>query len=304
MRGRRRNRKHLLKLVALATGLVLWFYVLNASRVRLEKTVGVEYILPEHLVFLAKPPREVTVTLEGPRAFMRSIAEREERVVIDLSKPSFRDNLRPRPQVREEDLALPFGVRLEKISPRELPLKLERKASKVVPIRYALSGEVPVELELKGLRLTPTEVEVVGPRNLVSGLKELATRPIDVEALYGQQSISLDWLLPDERVVVARPTGPTLHYQLRAKRSNLVLEKIPVRVLGEGSLVREQSATLVLWAPADVVRRADKSDLNVQVWAEIPDTAKGPTEVVLRAVLPPRLHLVEVRPKRILVQPR
>lgn len=300
----RRNRKHLLKVVALATGLVLWFYVLNASRVRLEKTVSVQYILPDHMVFLTKPPREVTVTLEGPRAFMRSMINREEKVVVDISKPPYRDSLRPRPQIREADLGLPFGVSMEKITPRELALKLERKASKIVPVRYSLMGELPVELELKGLKLLPAEVEVVGPRTLVSGLKELATRPVDIESLYGQQSVSLEWLLPDERVVVSRPTGPTLSYQLKAKRSNLVLEKVPVRLLGEGSMAREQTVTLVLWAPADIVRRADKSDLNVQVWAEVPEGARGPSEVGLRAVLPPRLHLVEIRPKRILVQPR
>ncbi len=298
------SRKHSLKIVALFTGAILWFYVLNAARIRIDKAVTLQYVLPDHAVFAAKPPQEVIVTLEGPRAFMRPMLEREEKILVDVSRPPWRDSLRPQPVLKAADFVLPFGVKVEKITPRVLPLRLERKASKVVPVRVPMSGDLPADLEMMEMQVRPAEVEVVGPRSLIAGLKEVTTRSVDVESLYGQSSLNLEWNLPDERLVVSRGAGPTLKYALKAKRANLVLEKIPVRLLGEGQLARQQTVTLVLWAPLDVVRRVDKSDLNVQVWAEVPEGTKGKVEVALRAVLPPRLHLVEIRPKRILVEPR
>lgn len=299
-----RSRKHTLKVVALFTGTILWFYVLNASRIRLEKTVNLQYVLGDNVVFAGKPPQEATVVLEGPRAFMRTMMEREEKILVDISRAPWRDNLRPKPTLKDEDLKLPFGVKVEKITPRVLPLKLERKASKVLPVRYTLSGELPTDLQLIKAQIKPTEVEVVGPRSLISGLKEVLTKPIEVESLYGQTSLGLEWNLPDERLLISRPASAQLNYQLKAKKANLVLERVPIRILGEGRMVKEQTVTLVLWAPKDMVRRVDKSDLNVQVWAEIPEGSRAKSAVELRAVLPPRLHLVDIRPKKILVGPR
>lgn len=304
MKLRFRSRKHSLKVVALFTGTILWFYVLNASRIRLEKTVTLQYVLGDNVVFAGKPPQEATVVLEGPRAFMRTMMEREEKILVDISRAPWRDNLRPKPTLKDEDLKLPFGVKVEKITPRVLPLRLERKASKVLPVRYTLSGDLPADLQLLKAQIKPTEVEVVGPRSLISGLKEVLTKPIDVESLYGQNSLGLEWNLPDERLLISRPTSAQLNYQLKAKKANLVLERVPIRILGEGRMVKEQTVTLVLWAPTDMARRVDKSDLNVQVWAEVPEGIRGKSEVELRAVLPPRLHLVDIRPKKILVGPR
>ncbi len=302
MRLRFRPKKGTLRFLSVVTGFLIWFYVLNAARVRVEKVVLLQYVLPEHAVFAKRPPAEVGVVLEGPRAFMRQLESREERMVVDLTRRPWRDQSNPRVPLRPEDIPLPFGVRVERFSARWLELRLERKASKVVPVKAPLVGELPSELRLEKLRVRPSEVEVVGPRSLVGSLKEVTTRPVDVESLLGQETISLEWQLPDERLVVATAGTPQLSYELTARRANLVLESVPVRVLGDGRVTGASKVTVVLWAPADLVRRVEKTDLNVQVWAEVPEGKRGQQRVPLRAVLPPRLHLVELRPSSVLVE--
>jgi YbbR domain-containing protein len=302
MRIRFRTRKPLLRMLALATGFIIWFYVLNAARVRVDKIVTIQYVLPPPVVFATKPPTEMTVTLEGPRAFMRQLEARDEKILVDLSLPQYRDSNRPVITFQGDELTLPFGVRVEKMSPRRLELRLERKAFKKLPVRTPFIGELPDDLQLKELRVRPIEVEVVGPRSVVAALKEISTRPVDVETLYGQDTLPLEWNLPDERLAVNSPTAPELSYKLTARKANLVLEKIPVRLLGEAKILGTKEVTVVLWGPPDIIRRTDKSDLNVQVWAEIPERLQGEQRVRLRAVLPPRLHLVELRPQTILVE--
>lgn len=302
MKIRIKSRKPLLRFISVAGAVLLWFYVLNAARVRVDKTVSIQYVLPDNAVFSVRPPSELTLTLEGPRAFMRQVEARDEKILIDLTRPQWRNQLRPRVLLRGDELTLPFGVRVEKTIPAGLDLRLERKASKTVPVKAPLIGELPDELQLRELKIRPLEAEVVGPRSVINNLKEITTRPVEVDQLLGQDSLALEWQLPDERLVVTSPGLPQISYRLVARSANLVLEKVPVRFVGEGSIVGPKQVTVVMWAPPDIVRRTDKSDLNIQVWAEIPEGLKGKTKVSLRAVLPPRLHLVELRPQTIVVE--
>lgn len=303
MKLQSKSRKPMLRFLSVGTAILLWFYVLNAARVRVDKTVSIQYVLPDHAVFAVRPPRELILTLEGPRAFMRQVENRDEKILIDLTRRQWRNQMRPKVTLKGDELPLPFGVRVEKMLPGTLDLRLERKASKMVQVRTPLIGELPDELQIKDLRIRPQEVEVVGPRSVIANLKEIATRPVDVESLLGQESLALEWQLPDERLVVSSAAGiPQLSYKMVARKANLILEKVPVRFVGEGRALNTKQVTVVLWAPADIIRRTDKSDLNVQVWAEIPEGLRGRTKVRLRAVLPPRLHLVELRPQTILVE--
>lgn len=303
MKIKSKSRKPLLRFLSFGTALMLWFYVLNAARVRVDKPVSIQYVLPDNAVFAVRPPSELILTLEGPRAFMRQVENRDEKILIDLTRRQWRNQMKPKVVLTGEELTLPFGVKIEKMLPMTLNLRLERKASKTVPVRTPLIGELPSELQIKNLKVRPQEVEIVGPKSVVNSLREISTRPVDVDSLLGQETLPLEWQLPDERLVVSPNAGiPQLSYKLLAKKANLVLEKVEVRSVGEGSIAGSKYVTVVLWAPADIIRRTDKSDLKVQVWAEIPPGLKGKTKVALRAVLPPRLHLVELRPHTVVVE--
>lgn len=297
-----KSRKPILRLVSVLIGAGLWLYVLSAARVRVDKVVMLQFILPENVVFAGRAPSEVTVTLEGPSAFMRELETREEKMVIDLNRHPWRNQLRPHVTLRGNELNLPFGVKVEKILPRTLSLRLERKTSKIVPVRVPLVGTLPPELRIENAKVWPAEVEVVGPRSLIVPLKEVLTRPVEVESLLGREEMMLDWQLPDERLSVTSPTLARYNFKLIANKANLVLEDMVVRLMGEGRLVSVKKAQVILWAPPDFSRRVNKADLNVQVWAEVPEGTKKRTRVPLRVVLPPRLHLLEVRPKTVLVE--
>src|SRR5690606_33914115 len=108
---------------------------LNSEKVRFEKTVGLEYILPEDMMFAQKPPMEVTFMIEGPRAFVRTVAEREDRLVIDLNRANSKRQLSFHVDINPAQLSLPFGMIVERVIPRRIPIRLERKASKIVPVR-------------------------------------------------------------------------------------------------------------------------------------------------------------------------
>lgn len=207
-------RKYGLKLLSLLLAFCLWVYVLNASRVRFEKTVSVVYLLPDHLVFTKQPVKEVTFQMEAPRAFARIFQDRDEKIEVDLRQGVTAQKLQGIHHFSASELDLPLGIQVLKLYPTKVELKLEKKASKVLPIKIVFSNS---ELDLKILqqKVIPETVEISGPRDIISGLKEILTRPIDVEQLEEAGLIPLELQLNDERLIVLTKEVPILQYKLK-----------------------------------------------------------------------------------------
>lgn len=305
MKMRNRLKKHSLKFISIFLSVFLWVYVLNSEKVKFEKTVALEYILPVDMMFSERPQHEVTFMIEGPRAFVRTVADREDRLVIDLNRANARRQLNFSVDINPTQLNLPFGMVVERVIPRRLSIRLEKKASKIVPLKMQFSGELPDKLSLHNAVLDPAEVEVYGPRSLISRLKELPIRPIDLDNLPGLDQMPVEVQLPDERLTLTGGFDVKFSYQLKASSSNFTLQDLPIRFLSEQRKIVSniKVADVKLLVPEKIKNRSNVSS-TVQVWADIPEGAKGRTEVPLRVILPPTVHLLEVSPKTIIVNIR
>ncbi|MBA2405610.1 MAG: hypothetical protein H0V66_12610 [Bdellovibrionales bacterium] len=303
MKMRGRMKKHTLKFLSVFLSLFLWAYVLNSEKVRFEKTVMLEYILPEDMMFAQKPPLEVTFMIEGPRAFVRTVSEREDRLVIDLNRANAKRELAFQVDINPAQLSLPFGMVVERVVPRRIPIRLERKASRIVPLKLLFTGKLPEKISLVKPELKPMEVEVYGPRSVIGELKELPTRPIDLESLVGQESVPVEVALTDERLTVTSGHDVTFHYQLKAASGNLTLRDLPIKFLTRTKTIESKikTADLKLLVPEKVMKNRSNVSSTVQIWADIPENAKGRIEVQLKVVLPPSIHLLEINPKSIIV---
>src|SRR5665647_1048511 len=178
MKMRNRVKKHSLKFLSVFLAIFLWVYVLNSEKVKFEKTVQLEYILPDEMMLAQKPPSEVTFLIEGPRAFVRTVAEREDRLIIDLNRANAKRQLNFQVDINPTQLSLPFGMMVERVLPRKISIRLEKKASRIVPLRLQTQGSLPQSLHMTEVMLNPSAVEVSGPRSIISLLKELPTKPI------------------------------------------------------------------------------------------------------------------------------
>ncbi|MFP5385713.1 MAG: YbbR-like domain-containing protein [Bacteriovoracia bacterium] len=270
---------------------------------KFEKTVALEYIMPPDMIFAEKPVQEVTFLIEGPRAFVRTVAEREDRLVIDLNRANARRQLNFTMDINPAQLNLPFGMVVERVLPRRINIKLEKKASKIVPLRLQFAGHLPEKLSLQNPTLVPSEVEVYGPRSIITRLKELPVRPIDLENLPGQDQVSVEIHLPDERLSLSGSNEAKLNYQLKAASSNLTLKSLPIRFLSDRRKINSKvkAADVKLLVPEKIIKNRSNVSSTVQIWADIPANARGRTEVPLKVILPPSIHLLEVIPKTIIV---
>jgi YbbR domain-containing protein len=303
MKMKTRLKKHSLKFISVFLSFFLWIYVLNSEKVVFDKTVQLEYILPEDMMFAQKPPHEVVFTIEGPRAFVRTVADREDRLVIDLNRANTRKQLNFNVDINPTQLSLPFGMVVERVTPRRLSIRLEKKASKIVPLKLQFTGELPDKLSLTKTEIRPAEVEVYGPRSLIQNLKELPIKPIELNNLIGQESLPVEVFIPDERLTLTSGHDVNFHYQLRATSANLDLKDLPIKFLTHSKEINPsiKKATVKLLVPELILKSRSNISSTIQVWADIPENAKGRTEVQLKVVLPPSIHLLEISPKSIVV---
>lgn len=303
MKMKGRMKKHSLKFISVFLSIFLWIYVLNSEKVKFEKTVSLEYILPPDMIFADKPIQEVIFLIEGPRAFVRTVAERDDRLVIDLNRANHKRQLSFSVDINPAQLNLPFGMTVERVLPRKIPIRLEKKASRIVPLKPFFTGQLPEKLTLSRAELSATEVEVYGPRSVVAKIKELTTKPIELETLGDGQEIAVEVQLTDDRLILTSGYDLKLRYELKAAVANLTLESVPIKLMTHSkrtsSLIK--FAKVKLLVPEKVLKSRSNVSSSIQIWADIPPDALGRTEVPLRVVLPPSMHLLEVSPKSILV---
>jgi YbbR domain-containing protein len=298
-----RMKRHHLKFVSVLISFVVWIYVLNSEKIQFEKVVALDYILPEGRVFSVHPSEEVTFTIKGIRAFSRSVKEKKDRIVIDLNRLEPDPEGQLRVDLNPSMLKLPYGMRTEKISPKEIVFKLDKKERKRLPLKLQFSGELPENLILTNPKVIPSELEVSGPQSILSNLTEIPLSPVELSSLPGKNETGVSLFFPDERITYSGENGLKLNYQIKAHVSNFTLDDHPIRFMSHEKNIHSEVKTVrvSLFVPDKVTKNRLNVSSSVEVWAEIPQKAQGRMVIPLRVILPPSLHLLEISPKTIIV---
>ncbi len=181
-----------------------------------------------------------------------------------------------------------------------LPVQ-EGVITKVVPVVPTIVGTPPPGLAVTAVTSDPATVTLRGPGRLLQSIQAASTAPIDLSGARGDLSRQVALALPSgvssstQRVTVVVRIG-------RAVLSTIV-RAVPVRVVGvpAGTAFRvvPDRVDVQVEGPEDVVRRLTVTMLAIEVDAA--GTRPGPHQVGLRAVLPPGVRLLAIRPSRVTV---
>lgn len=304
MNKKNKWRKHSLKFISVIFSLTLWLYVVNSESIKVEKTVYIDYIMPDDLVWAKRPLQEITLTLNGPRAFLRSILDREDRITIDLLRRSRKGALTYDVALQKTEFQLPLGIEVENIIPKKIAVKLEKKASKIVPVRPLFTGQLPASLNMTSWSLSPKEVEIYGPRSVIVSMKEVATRTIELDSLMIGEELMVDLNLPDERMAVISGKDIMFRPHLETNKPNLVLPKVAVRINGAPGKVVPATVSLKAFLPESLLKNSPNIEKQIEVWVEVPIGTKGKVEADVKYLLPTGSYLIDLKPRRVLVDTR
>ena len=263
-----------LKLLALAITLGLWFAVTGQRAPATVRLRGVQlaFLRPADMEISNDPRDEVEVTLSGNRRALDSLNVRNLIVNVDIS------NARPGERVVQltperggiVSMELPDGVRIEKIEPSTVPVRLERLTEQLREVRVQFDGQPAEGYEVRAVEITPNRVNVRGPQSRVEALQTASTETISLDGrreTFVEQQIAID--IQDQKIVALDPIV-SVRVIIEEQRVERTFVNVAVRLPdandgGGNTEVEPLRASVTVRAPRSIAERLRAEDLTIML---------------------------------------
>ncbi len=170
-----------LKLLSLAFALILWFFVMGEQQQ--EVSYAVPLVLknvPAGMMVANEVPSQVDVRISGPRTLLMNLHPKDISIAVDLKglEPGLSSFKR-----LEERFNLPSALKVTRLSPSFVDVKLDRIKTKKVPVKAIVVGTPAEGFKYESIRFKPTEVPVEGAEGELKDVSQVETDPIDIEGV-------------------------------------------------------------------------------------------------------------------------
>jgi YbbR domain-containing protein len=202
-------------------------------------------------------------------------------------------------EILPEDLSLPGGIKVTRLSPSTITLDVERIEKKKLNILPVLQGSPQTGYEVVSVKFAPDAVVVTGPPSALSNMDAIWTKPINVEKKTESfnQAVTLD--LP----------GSLLNLDLKDKESVKVdviidqkivtrsFDEISVKILNSSGKVQvnPEKVKVRLMGPVNSLEKVDKNK-DLEVSLDVSDLSPGDYKRKLVLKKPKDLTLLEISP--------
>jgi len=193
-----------LKLISLAIAVFLWALVVGQENA--EVTVKMPVVvsgLPADMVVANQVASEVELRLYGPQSLVRQVATRPQAKQLDLTGMGTGEHTF---QVVPEDLNLPPGVEVVRISPARLRVQLARRYSRKAAVRPVIKGNPAPGCEVSEVVFKPAEVTVSGLQAELTDLDWIWTVPLEVTGMKKTTTLKANLRPPDGRAIRLNPS--------------------------------------------------------------------------------------------------
>ena len=193
-----------LKLLALAITLGLWFAVTGQRTPVTRRFRGVQlnFQLPDNMEISNDSLAEIDLTLTGEGRDLDLINARDLTATIDITDRRSGERVVQLTPGRLK-MDLPNGVRLERIEPGAIQLRLEPTMEREMEVEAKLEGKLPDGYALQKVTVNPPKIRVRGPASHVNAITKASTETVSLDGRkesFNAQQIAVD--IPDQKVVV------------------------------------------------------------------------------------------------------
>jgi YbbR domain-containing protein len=298
-------RKHLgLKLLSVLLGFSLWYAIAREQEAEFSLSIPVELRdVPEGLEVVEESVRTVEVRLRGAAEVLRRLTPQDLHVGIDLREAGPGERFA---YLGPGDVEAPFGVRVTRVTPANVRLRLDRTMERTVEVIPRVVGSPAEGYEIYRIDLSPKEIVVAGPTSRLDGLEQVTSEPVSADGLREPYSrvvrVELDPLL--------RTSGDpevTLTLDIREERLRRDLSGVPVTGLPEDRVLKlaPEKVRVRIEGPMSTVEELRPEDLEARL--PLGDLSPGRHEVTPQVVLSSTgdldgLSVLSVMPEKIRVQ--
>lgn len=178
-----------LKLLSLVFALLLWLFVMGEQKAEVGYTVPLELKnLPAGLIVANEVPSLVDVRISGPRTLLTNLQPSSISMSVDLRglQPGLTTFKR-----LDENLNIPSALKVSRLSPSYVEIKLERIREKKVPVQAAIHGSTGSGTFLGAVVVRPATVTIIGAESEVKNVDSVQTEVVDVNAVRESFTLTL-----------------------------------------------------------------------------------------------------------------
>jgi len=151
---------------------------MGESRMEVNHIVPLEYVnLPEGLMIASEVPNSVALRINGPRALQVNLDQEDIGLRVDLKGVSAGVTSFKR---LDETLDIPGGLKITRISPSYVDVRLEKVRERGVPVKVVLSGDPAPGFLVKSAKAAPDRVVIIGAESEIKTVSEVVTEGIDI----------------------------------------------------------------------------------------------------------------------------
>ncbi len=193
----------------------LWFNLTRGADTLVSYEVPVEFRnrQPE-MEMLNTPLQRVQVQLSGSEGLIQTVRPEHLKVRIDLGDAEVGNNtivLRP------ENVPLPPGVRLNRIDPPALEIRMDVLVERQLPVQVHWVGQMAETLVLESARLEPSRILVSGGSLAIDTISTIYTEPVPLDALLKSGTLTVRPVIPSEKIMVAPGISRQIHVRYVVK---------------------------------------------------------------------------------------
>jgi len=135
------------------------------------------YKLPEGLTLIGPPLKEIEVRVQGALSALEYLALNKPRYSLDLSGVAIGvESILINPDM----LQMPDGVKITRVNPAYLTVRVDRRLKKQVPVMISVSGKPAASFFVDDLLAKPSMVMICGPETVLDPIDAILTQPIDI----------------------------------------------------------------------------------------------------------------------------
>ena len=222
-----------------AGGLLLMFVLVSAfwglyagrefSLISLKAPVYYQDI-PKDLQLREASAEEVEIQVSGRRGLVSSLDTQQVRAFLSLARIGAGEL---EFVLKAENIALPPGLKVERITPPSITLVMERILDQAVKVRADLVGPPPDGFEVETVRVQPDTVMVRGPATIVEDLTSIRTGPVDLRSLRlrdGQAGQDVRLILASPSIALPELEKGQVHVSIRFRPAEAKREEGTARV--------------------------------------------------------------------------
>ncbi|MGI8470091.1 MAG: CdaR family protein [Pyrinomonadaceae bacterium] len=273
----------LLKLIALAITLALWLGVTGGRTTGRFENIALNPRVSNDMEITNLSPKDVIIFVTGDKAKVNNLLSRDLVMSIDLTDVKAGDRI---VQLAPEsvNLELPSGVKLDRIEPNKINVRLEKVEEREIEVKPETEGSVADGFEIYSETVMPAKVRARGAESFVKSLDSIMTEKINIE------NQSADFIARQVGLNVVNPNVTVLDgivdvaFKIGEKRAERIFV-VPVKTERE-----TKKAMVVLYGARSILENIHVEELKIEL------TKSETGEIVPQLVLPPELQdKIEVR---------